>query len=137
MVKPEVIRRRLEKLDEYLSYLDDVQEYDQQKFLANIETWASAERFLQMAVELVNDIASHIIADEKAGTINQYRDIPEIFFEQNWINDELKEKWIHIIGFRNILVHGYATIDRSIVYDIIQNNLKDIKTLKKIFAQFL
>jgi|AntDeeMinimDraft_5_1070356.scaffolds.fasta_scaffold05400_2 uncharacterized protein YutE (UPF0331/DUF86 family) len=137
MVKPEVIRRRLEKLDEYLSYLEDVQEYDQQKFLANIETWASAERFLQMAVELVNDIASHIIADEKAGTINQYRDIPEIFFEQNWINDELKEKWIHIIGFRNILVHGYATIDRSIVYDIIQNNLKDIKTLKKIFAQFL
>jgi len=137
MVKPEVIRRRLEKLDEYLSYLEDVQEYDQQKFLANIETWASAERFLQMAVESVNDIASHIIADEKAGTINQYRDIPEIFFEQNWINDELKEKWIHIIGFRNILVHGYATIDRSIVYDIIQNNLKDIKTLKKIFAQFL
>ncbi len=137
MVKPEVIRRRLKKLDEYIRFLEKIRKYERKKFLSEAEIWASAERFLQMAVESINDIASHVIAEESAGTIDQYRNIPEIFAEQNWIEEELKEKWIRIIGFRNILVHGYANIDRSIVYDIIQNNLDDFKALGKIFARFL
>lgn len=74
------------------------------------EIWASAERFLQMAIECVNDIASHIISEENFGAIEHYRDIPEILFHKNIIDDELKEKWIRMIGFRNILVHGYAEI---------------------------
>lgn len=137
MAKNEVIRRRLEKLDEYLSYLQTIQEYDQQTFLANTEIWASAERFLQMTIESVNDIAGHIIAEENLGTVDQYRDIPLILSQEEIIDEELAEKWIRIIGFRNILVHGYAEIDRTQVYKIIQNNLDDINSLRKVFAQFL
>lgn len=78
MVKPEVIRRRLEKLEEYLAYLDKMKDYSKHTFLNETEVWASAERFLQMAIESVNDIASHIISEGDLGTVNQYRDIPEI-----------------------------------------------------------
>ncbi len=42
-----------------------------------------------------------------------------------------------MIGFKNILVHSYANVDRSEVYSILQNNLDDIKKLQKVFAQFL
>lgn len=110
MVKPEVIRRRLQNLDKYLAYLEKVSGYPQKKILDRTEIWASAERFLQMAIECVNDIASHIISEENFGAIEHYRDIPEILFHKNIIDDELKEKWIRMIGFRNILVHGYAEI---------------------------
>lgn len=137
MVKPEVMRRRLEKLDEYLSYLETVREYDQQEFLTNTEIWASAERFLQMAVESVNDIAAHIIAEENLGTVDQYRDIPNILSQETIIDEKSAEKWIRMIGFRNILVHGYTEIDRTQVYQVIQDNLDDIKSLRKLFAQFL
>jgi uncharacterized protein YutE (UPF0331/DUF86 family) len=137
MVKPEVLRRRLEKLDEYLAFLERVKDYPRQKFLDESEIWASAERFLQMAIESINDIANHIIADESLGSVDQYRDLSEIFAKEGFIDDVLKQKWIRMIGFRNILVHGYAKIDRSEVYDIIQHNLDDINELRKVFAEFL
>jgi uncharacterized protein YutE (UPF0331/DUF86 family) len=137
MVKPEVIRRRLQKLDEYLSYLKTVQAHPKEKFLNHTETWASAERFLQMAIESVNDIASHIIAAKNLGPIEQYRDIPAIFSTEGHIDKKLEEKWIRMIGFRNILVHGYVEIDRSKVFHILQNSLDDLASLKKVFAKFL
>ncbi len=137
MVKAEVVRRRLKKLDEYLSYLEKVQQTDRQEFLNNIETWASSERFLHMAIESINDIASHIIAEEDYGIVEEYRDIPNLFFEQGLIDDELKESWIKMTGFRNILVHDYTDIDRSEVYKILKNHLTDIQQVRKTLAQFL
>ena len=137
MVKPEVIRRRLEKLDEYLTYLKEVQKKEQEQFLNQTEIWASAERFLQMAIESINDIANHIIAEENYGTMEKYSDLPNLFFEKSLIDDELKQKWIQMIGFRNILVHGYTEIDRNEVYKIINQNLDDIKSIKQVLAQFL
>ena len=42
-----------------------------------------------------------------------------------------------MIGFRNTLVHEYIDIDRKIVYDVLQNNIRDLEDLKRAFAQFL
>jgi uncharacterized protein YutE (UPF0331/DUF86 family) len=49
----------------------------------------------------------------------------------------MEEKWIRMIGFRNILVHDYLVIDRQAVYDVLQNNLDDFEEIKKSFAKFL
>ena len=132
MVKAEVIRRRLNKLDEYLSYLEKVQQTDRQDFLNNIEIWASSERFLHMAIESINDIA-----EQGYGMVEEYRDIPILFFEQGLIVDELTEIWIKMTGFRNVLVHDYTDIDRSEVYKVLNNHLSDIKRIQKTLAQFL
>jgi uncharacterized protein YutE (UPF0331/DUF86 family) len=137
MVNPELIRRHLENLDEYLTFLKKVKSYSEGKFLGQPEIWASTERFLQMAIESINDIANHIIADENLGSVELYRDIPRIFFEEGFINDELQQKWFRIIGFRNILVHGYVKIDRSEVYNILQHHLNDLADLCRTLAQFL
>lgn len=120
-----------------MAFLDTAKRNQKELFLKEPQVWASTERFLQMALEVVSDMGCHVIADEGIGTVDQYRDIPEIFAEQGWIDAEIKEKWIKMIGFRNILVHGYANIDRSEVYSILQNNLDDIKKFRKVFAQFL
>jgi uncharacterized protein YutE (UPF0331/DUF86 family) len=42
-----------------------------------------------------------------------------------------------MIGFRNVLVHQYADIDRQIVYDVLQNQLEAFATLRRFFAQFI
>ena len=41
--------------------------------------------------------------------------IPSILSEHGYLSAELKEKWVQMIGFRNILVHEYLDIDRRIV----------------------
>jgi uncharacterized protein with HEPN domain len=41
-----------------------------------------------------------------------------------------------IVGFRNVLVHGYATVDNRIVWGIIEANLGSLrKSLESVLAQ--
>lgn len=137
MVKAEVIHRRLAKLDEYLRILQKLKKHSFDEYTTEPEIYGSVERFLQLAIEATLDIGNHLIADLNLGEVNWYRDIPILMEKSGYVDGQLKEQWIRMIGFRNTLVHDYLEIDRKIVYDILQNNLDDIGKLKKIFAQFL
>lgn len=137
MVRAEVIRKRLNKLDGYLDILRGMKKYSLEEFLADPEKYGSAERFLQLAIEATTDIGSHIIADLGLGEVNWYSDIAAILAEKGYIPVELSEKWIRMVGFRNILVHDYLEVDLKIVYDVLQNRLDDLEELKRSFADFL
>ncbi len=76
MVRPEVVRRRLEQLGEDLAILERYRRYDLGAFLADPERYGSAERFLQLAIEATLDMGSHIIADENLGSVEQSRTFP-------------------------------------------------------------
>ena len=134
MVRPEVIRKRLNKLDEYLSILDKLSQVSREAFNSQPQLYGSAERFLHLAIETVLDMGNHLIADENLGVVNHYSDIPTILADEEIINADLAHRWIKMIGFRNILVHDYLDIDRDIVYDVLQNQLTDFERWKKIFA---
>jgi len=134
MVRPEVIRRRLKRFGEYLAILERFQRYDLEAFLSDPERYGSAERFLQLAIEASLDMGSHVIADENLGAVEQSRDIPRRFREHGRISEDLEQRWIRMIGFRNILVHEYVDVDRTIVYDVVQNRLADLNDLKQVFA---
>ena len=137
MVRPEVLRKRLNKLDEYLSILDELRQVNREAFNTQPQLYGSAERFLHLAIETVLDVGNHIIADENLGVVNYYSDIPNILADNGYISAELAQRWIRMIGFRNILVHDYLDIDRDIVYGVLQSDLADFETLKQAFAQFL
>ena len=137
MVRPEVIRKRLNKLDECLAILHRLQAYPLDRFLSDPLCYGSAERFLQLAIETTADMGSHVIAESGWGPVNHYADIAAILAARGFIPRELEAKWVRMIGFRNILVHDYLEIDRSIVYDVLQCHLADLEALRQAFAQLL
>ncbi len=137
MVRPEVIRKRLNKLDEYLSILFNLRKYSFDDFVSDPEHYGSTERFLHLAIEAILDMGNHVIADSDLGIVNWYSDIPAILAGKGYIDSHLEKKWLQMIGFRNTLVHDYLEIDRSIVYDVLKNRLEDIEEIKRVFAQFL
>jgi uncharacterized protein YutE (UPF0331/DUF86 family) len=61
MTRPEVIRKRLAKLDEYLGNLKKLQRYSREEFLADPEHYGSAERFLHLAIEAVLDMGNIVM----------------------------------------------------------------------------
>lgn len=137
MVRAEVIRRRLNRLDEYIHVLTRLQRYSLEEFLADPERYGSAERFLHLAIEAVLDMGNHVVAEEGLGVVNWYSDIPKILAEKGCLRPELREKWIRMIGFRNTLVHEYIDIDRKIVYEALHHGVEDLSELRRVFAQFL
>jgi uncharacterized protein YutE (UPF0331/DUF86 family) len=137
MVRPEVIRKRLNKIDEYLVVLRRLQRYGRDEFISDPERYGSAERFLHLAIGALLDMGNHVIDDEGLGVVDWYSDVPRIFLKKGMTSLELSEKWIRMIGFRNTLVHGYMDVDWTIVYEVLQNGLCDIEELKRVFARHL
>ncbi len=137
MVKAEVIRKRLNALDEYLKVLHGLQKYPLEEFLENPEHYGSAERFLQLAIETTIDIGNHIVSSMGLGEVNWYSDIAALLEEKGYIDIELREQWMKMIGFRNILVHDYLEVNRKIVFEVLHSRLGDLEKLKKAFASFL
>ncbi len=137
MVRPEVIRKRLQRLEAYLDVLQHLARYSEADFLASPERYGSAERFLQLAIEATLDIGTHLVADLHLGPTEASRDVPQRLSEAGVIPPDLRETWIRMIGFRNILVHDYLDLDRHLVYRVLQDHLGDFRRLMQAFAQFL
>jgi len=127
----------LNKLDEYLAILRGLQKYSFDEFIADPQRYGSVERFLHLAIEAINDMGNHVVAELDLGEVNWYSDIPALLARADYIDDSLQEKWIRMIGFRNTLVHEYIEIDRKIVHDVLRNSLGDLEELRRTFAQFL
>jgi uncharacterized protein YutE (UPF0331/DUF86 family) len=137
MVRPKVLRRRLQKLDEYIEYLEEAQEYSFEEFVSAVEVYSAVERNLQLSIEALTDMASHVVVDEDLGTFEQARDLPGILEEHDLIRKDNRETWEEMISFRNVLFHEYVDIDRRRVYDALQYQLDDIRRFSHVFDRFL
>lgn len=138
MVNRDVVKRRIGKAKEYLDFLKEIKDdYELKEFKQDPKIYGSTERFLHLCIEAILDIGNHIIADEELGSVDYYSDIPEILSENDYISEELKDIFIRIIGFRNILVHDYLEVDLDIVYKILTDNLSDLEDILKDLAQVL
>ena len=137
MVRPDVLLKRLNRLDEYLAILEQLRHYSLDEFLAEPERYGSAERFLHLSIEALSDMGNHVVAYRQLGTVDSYSDIPYLLHEAGYIDASLRETWIRMIGFRNILVHDYLDIDREIVHQVLKEHLSDVTSLRDVFVQFL
>lgn len=137
MVDANVLMARLAKLEEYVGILGELQRYSQSEFLASPERYGSAERFLQLAIECVNDMGNHIVADESLGVVDWKTDIPARLLEHGFIDQDLNDEWVKMIGFRNALVHDYVDVDREIVFRVLQSKLSVFEAIKRAMCRWL
>jgi len=86
---------------------------------------------LQRSVQAGIDLAAHIIAFEGLGLPSSLKEHFDLLIREGIISNDLGEKMIAMVGFRNIAVHEYQNIDKDILKGILQNNLKDIEHFYK------
>lgn len=82
---------------------------------------------LQRAVQAAIDLATHIVASEGLGLSDTIKDNFKFLKNAGIINEELTLRMESMVGFRNIAIHDYQTIDRDILKSILSNNLKDLE----------
>lgn len=88
------------------------------------------ERFvqhtLQLAIQAALDVASHIVSDERLGEPATNQDLFQILARHGWTSPGQVATLRAMAGFRNLLVHGYADVDRRIVRDVVEHRLDDL-----------
>ena len=128
---------KLERLDEYLKYLTELKKISKKHFIADFHYYGLAERYLQLAIEVILDTCKLVIISENLKKPEDNADMFVILKENKIISTKIATSFMGVSGFRNILVHDYEKIDREIVFHKIQKNLIDFKLFKKAVLKFL
>jgi uncharacterized protein YutE (UPF0331/DUF86 family) len=84
------------------------------------------EHTLQIAIQAAIDVASHIVSDDRLGEPGTSSQLFELLGQAGWLPPAHADRLRKMTGFRNILVHGYATVDPTIVRDVLENHLDDL-----------
>ena len=129
------IQRKLALLDDQVQMLR--QHTEGVSFKEFEKSWAMrsmAERAVQVAAEILIDIAERIIALEKAGPVATSVNAMEKLEELGVI--ESADPYRSIVRFRNLIVHEYERIDPKVLYSIITDNLDDFLAFRDEIDQF-
>jgi uncharacterized protein YutE (UPF0331/DUF86 family) len=81
---------------------------------------------LHIAIQAALDVAAHIVADNRLGEPQNNRELFELLARYGWISHELMGALREMVGFRNIVVHGYERLNAAIVEKILRNDLDDL-----------
>ncbi len=92
---------------------------------------------LQRAAEASIDIGARIIRLKQLGFPQSAREIFTTLEEKKFLPKDLSKKMQAMVGFRNIAVHDYKTLNLEIVKSILNKNLQDFLDFTKlIFEKF-
>jgi uncharacterized protein YutE (UPF0331/DUF86 family) len=72
------------------------------------------------------DVASHIVSDERLGEPESNRQLFELLVENGWAPSRMAQPLAQMVGFRNVLVHGYQDVDKAVIRDVLENHLDDL-----------
>lgn len=126
-VDREVVAARLAILDENLRLLEGLAHLDLATFLGDPRNYGSAERFLQLAIEAVFDIGTHCISALALPRPLAYADILPTLAQAGVISRETQAELTNMAGFRNLLVHDYARLDRARVHGFLSARLAGLR----------
>jgi len=125
--KAQTINRCVKRIiDEYCADPDNLKDYTKQDaIILNI----------LRACEACIDAAMHIIAEKKLGLPQTSRDAFDILKEYKILDNEMALKLKSMVGFRNIAVYDYKSVNMSIVKEVIENHLVDFISFANIIIK--
>lgn len=130
MTLPESFLSRLSKFNEYIADLKAYRHKPLDQFKRDHLLHHAAERCLQLAIESVLDMGSHLVAAKGLREPRDYEDVITVLAEERIISPELATRLQGVGKFRNVLVHEYVILDLDQVYQHL-SRVEDLEELAK------
>ena len=123
---PEVIQRHISMLREVLANLRRHAGRSAQELRADADLRWTVERGLQLCVQNVLDIATHLAA--AAGLdAPDYTTAIDRLADLSVVPAAFAARLRPIAGFRNVLVHGYLQVDLGILERVLRDKLGEME----------
>ena len=124
MTDPELVAKRLAVIETCVRELRELARPPE--IAGDVREARFVEHTLQIAIQAALDTASHIVSDNRLGEPRTNRELFDLLARAGWIPSALAEALRDMAGFRNVLVHGYDTVDLAIVRDVVEHRLGDL-----------
>lgn len=128
--KNDVILNKISVIERCISRVNDVYDNKQE----NLQDYTKQDSIIlniQRACEASIDLAMHIVAEKRLGLPQTSRDAFDLLFTDGIIDDSTNRNLKAMVGFRNIAVHDYQTINNDILKSILDEHLLDFTDYTK------
>ncbi|MCP3763924.1 DUF86 domain-containing protein [Domibacillus sp. A3M-37] len=134
-MKNDVILNKISVIERCLNRIEEV--YEQNPInLENITKQDSIVLNIQRACESSIDLAMHIVAEKKLGLPQSSRNAFDLLETSKVIDQETAKRLKAMVGFRNIAVHDYQTLNLGILQQIVEKHLSDFTNFTKQVLKF-
>jgi len=133
----ESIQSKIARIRKNLRELKKMAKLSYKEYSKDVILTASAERLLQVSIEAMLDIGSHIIAEEGLGEPLEYKDVFSCLVKAKILPKSHEGKFIKLAGLRNRIVHLYDEIDHHILHKALQTELGDFDLFVKFIIRYL
>ncbi|MBW6487348.1 MAG: DUF86 domain-containing protein [Syntrophobacterales bacterium] len=137
MVDKELLSRKLSQLREYLAELRNAEDITWQTYERDLRARAFVERYLQLCIEKVIDIANHFVAFHRWREPGGYRDLFQVLHENGVIPKAHLTTFQNMASFRNMLVHRYEKTDDEIIFSIFRKRLGDFDLFGRLITDWI
>ncbi|MGM0576022.1 MAG: type VII toxin-antitoxin system HepT family RNase toxin [Myxococcota bacterium] len=125
MTDERLVAKKLARIETCLRELETL--VAPEEITVDVRAERFTERTLQIAIQAAQDIASHIVSDQRLGEPATNRELFDLLSRSGWLDSTMAETMGRMIGFRNILVHGYEEVRPDIVRDVVEHRLGDFR----------
>lgn len=133
MVDVTMILERLKLLAVYIKLLREEQEHPFEEFKKDLRLQFVSEHALQLSIQIILDIATHILNSTTNESPKDYSDAIVKLGDARVIPQTFAMEISGMPKFRNVIVHHYADVDSGIVYRSMQEEVEDFE----LFARYV
>ncbi|TCK24385.1 type VII toxin-antitoxin system HepT family RNase toxin [Pseudonocardia endophytica] len=130
MVDRERLLGLVARITARLAILDEYATQDREPLLGDRVRMGDLKYTFQTAIEAGIDAAQHVVADRGLGVPPTNAAAFRSLADAALLDGELAGRLSGAVGFRNVLVHGYAEVDDRMVID----HLDDLRDLREFVA---
>ncbi|MET3321339.1 UNVERIFIED_ORG: uncharacterized protein YutE (UPF0331/DUF86 family) [Peribacillus simplex] len=134
-MKNDVILNKISVIERCINRVKDVYANDPE----NLKDYTKQDSIIlniQRACESSIDLAMHIVAEQRLGLPQTSRDAFDMLQTHSIIDENIAKRLKAMVGFRNIAVHDYQTLNLNILEKIVDNHLGDFTDYTKQILSF-
>ncbi|MEC3193940.1 DUF86 domain-containing protein [Bacillus cereus] len=135
-MRNEVILNKISTIERCIKRIQDVYGNNPE----NLEDYTKQDSIIlniQRACEASIDLAMHIVAGKKLGLPQSSRETFDLLVTAGLLSAELANKLKAMVGFQNIAIHDYQSINLDFVHQIIEKYLNEFKLFTKKVLEIL
>jgi uncharacterized protein YutE (UPF0331/DUF86 family) len=122
-----MINEKLKRLEENLRVLGKFKDdYTLEDVIADkVDEWALRYGLLE-SIQIIIDLSCSFVAEKNLGIPKNYSECIMLIVSNKYLDKDLGERIMRMVGLRNLLVHEYGIIDVQRLYEYL-DHLNDIR----------
>jgi uncharacterized protein YutE (UPF0331/DUF86 family) len=126
MVRRENIVSKIAGINRYRTELKRFQAMSFSDISADLDRMLALERLLYLVAQATIDLAEMLVKLKSYGKPETMSEAFDLLVQAKYINSDLGGSLVKIVGFRNILSHGYDKIERAVIESVLNKHLHEI-----------